>query len=62
MKLGAVPLLRSATVNTFVDTTAIEDNEDSKWKLLKKNPKTECNGNSREFSIRAGNEFLKQIS
>lgn len=30
MKLGAVPLLRSATVNTFVDTTAIEDNEDSK--------------------------------
>lgn len=30
MKSGAVPLLRSAAVNTFVDTTANEDNEDSK--------------------------------
>lgn len=62
MKSGAVPLLRSAAVNTFVDTTANEDNEDSKWKLLKKNPKNWVYESSREFSIKAGDEFLKQIS
>lgn len=62
MKSGAAPLLRSAAVNTFVDTTANEGNKDSKWKLLKKTLKTECNESSRKFSIKAGDEFLKQIS